>query len=374
VTRLSSSSFALVALAAFTLAGCGFDADLSPSHVRADGSVPVRETLPSAADAGAADAGEADGAIADAAVDAGPVMPSLSFASPMDGADVPRDGVLGHEWAAVIPLRVDATGVVSVEYWAEDSVRLGEATSAPWELVARFRGEGPRSVVARGLDADGVELVRDEVSFTITPPSTPDCHSMLDALGLNWAPADAARGVTDPVRVQPVIAGVGFRYYYDDAPRALFMDCALAPRLHELAQLVRAYGYDEIVHIGIYNYRCIGGGDPDVDGCRASQHAFAHAIDIAGIGMADGSVYDSLETDWVITEGPTCPGSPITDADRELHELACAMFEDRVFEIVLTPNYNSAHRNHFHVDMTEGSMFIGESVHGVDSPFAISDD
>ncbi|NOY93324.1 MAG: extensin family protein, partial [Deltaproteobacteria bacterium] len=293
--------------------------------------------------------------------------------SPLGGASLPRDGVLGHEWAAEVSLRVAAEGVSRVEYWAEDSVLLGEATAAPWALVARFRGEGPRSVVARGLDADGVELVRDEVSFTIGPPSAPDCHSMLDALGLDWAPADAARGITDPVRVQPVIAGVGFRYYYDDAPRALFMDCALAPRLYELAQLVAAYGYDEIVHIGIYNYRCIGGGDPDVDGCRASQHAFAHAIDIAGIGMADGSAYDSLETDWVITPGPTCPGAPASDADRELHELACAMHEDGIFQIVLTPNYNDAHRGHFHVDMTEGSMFIEDSVHGVDSPFAISD-
>ena len=33
---------------------------------------------------------------------------------------------------------------------------------------------------------------------------------------------------------------------------------------------------------------------------------------------------------------------------------------------MLTPNYNAAHRNHFHVDMTDGSMFIGYSVAGVD--------
>ena len=38
------------------------------------------------------------------------------------------------------------------------------------------------------------------------------------------------------------------------------------------------------------------------------------------------------------------------------------MYENRIFNIVLTPNYNSAHDNHFHVDLTEGSNFIGSSV------------
>jgi len=355
----------------FAATGCAFDADLSASDLpRADASVAVRGV-----DAGASfDGATPDSGAPDAELDAGPVLPTLSFEQPMDGATLPRDGVLGHEWAAEVPLRVSATGVARVEYWAEDSASLGGVDADPWALVARFRGEGPRRVVARGLAADGTELVRDEVSFTIGPPTLGDCHAMLDALGLDWAPADPARGVTDPVRVQPVIAGVGFRYYYDDAPRALFMDCPLAPRLHELAELVAAYGYDELVHIGIYNYRCIGGGDPDVDGCRASQHAFAHAIDIAGIGMADDTIYDSIETDWIITSGATCPGTPASDADRELHDLACALHGDGVFEIVLTPNYNSAHRNHFHVDMTSGSMFIGDTAQGIDSPFTPNDD
>ena len=90
--------------------------------------------------------------------------------------------------------------------------------------------------------------------------------------------------------------------------------------------------------------------------------------------MADGSVYDSIETDWVISGGATCPGAPVDDADRELHELACALHEEPVFEIVLTPNYNADHRNHFHVDMTPGSNFIGDVVSGIDSPFTPNDD
>jgi hypothetical protein len=54
-------------------------------------------------------------------------------------------------------------------------------------------------------------------------------------------------------------------------------------------------------------------------------------------------------------------------ADRVLHEVACAMWTEEIFQIVLTPDYNDAHRNHFHVDLTAGSMFIGSSApSGVD--------
>jgi hypothetical protein len=33
-----------------------------------------------------------------------------------------------------------------------------------------------------------------------------------------------------------------------------------------------------------------------------------------------------------------------------------------VWNIVLTPNYNADHRNHFHVDLTPGSDFIERRV------------
>ena len=147
----------------------------------------------------------------------------------------------------------------------------------------------------------------------------------------------------------------------------MIMDCSLAPRLAALADLVLPMGIDEVIHIGIYNYRCIGGGDPDVDGCTPSMHAYARAIDLHAFGLAGSSVEYSTETDWVIASGSDpCPIASFSEADRVLKEIACSLWSERVFQIVLTPNYNAAHRNHFHVDLTEGSMYIGASVEGVD--------
>jgi len=301
-------------------------------------------------------------------VDAGvPVDPAVAFVQPTEGATFPRDGVLGHEWAADVMVALEVAGVHHVELRLVDDTRLGTLEGAPWETVLQLLGEGERTLVAVGLDADGVELARDEVGILVTAPTDDSCHAMLDALELDWEAAGATRGIDDPVRVQPIIDDTAFRYVSNDEPTAMLMDCSLAPRLHELVQLTEPYGIDEVIHIGIYNYRCIGGGDPDVDDCTPSQHAYAKAIDIHAFGLEGTERTYSTEVDWVIREDiDVCPGMPVGEADRVLHELACAMWAEGVFHIVLTPDYNAAHRNHFHVDLTAGSMFIGETVTGVD--------
>lgn len=341
-----------------SLSGCQ-GVDLSPSRAPSPaGSVGV--TLPgeSPRDGGGADDA---GMREDAAVAA-----SVTIDAPADGASFVRDVVEASEWVARVSFSVTSTGVASVELVADTDFPLGTVDAAG-ELTYAFHGDGVRVVDAIGRDASGTEVARDTISITITPPADTGCHAMLDALGLDWAVAGPTRGIVDPVRVQPLIHGVSYRYVENASPTAMLMACDLAPRLARLSDLVSEYGIDEVIHIGIYNYRCIGGGDPDVDGCTPSQHARARAIDLHAFGLAGSDVEYSTETDFVITRrSDTCPMAYSSEADRVLKELACRMYEDRIFEIVLTPNYNADHRNHFHVDMTEGSMFLGESVAGVD--------
>jgi hypothetical protein len=71
---------------------------------------------------------------------------------------------------------------------------------------------------------------------------------------------------------------------------------------------------------------------------RRSQHATANAIDIAGFRLADGRTVSILR-DW----GRDTPqGRFLADARDE----AC-----RFFNVVLSPNYNALHANHFHLDL-----------------------
>lgn len=69
-----------------------------------------------------------------------------------------------------------------------------------------------------------------------------------------------------------------------------------------------------------------------------SQHATASALDIAGFRLADGRTISVLK-DW-----------PKDNADarflRQARDGACDMFS-----VVLSPDYNAAHRNHFHLDV-----------------------
>jgi hypothetical protein len=71
---------------------------------------------------------------------------------------------------------------------------------------------------------------------------------------------------------------------------------------------------------------------------RLSQHAAANALDIAGFRLADGRRISVLK-DW---KGEGDDGRFL----RLVRDGAC-----KNFNTVLSPEYNAAHRNHFHLDM-----------------------
>ncbi len=94
----------------------------------------------------------------------------------------------------------------------------------------------------------------------------------------------------------------------------------------------------QIETMGTYNCRNIAGTS------RRSGHATADAIDISAFVLADGRRI-SLVNHW--TNG--------TPAERQflrtVHASAC-----KRFGMVLGPDYNTAHRDHFHLEETAGSI------------------
>lgn len=74
-----------------------------------------------------------------------------------------------------------------------------------------------------------------------------------------------------------------------------------------------------------------------------SRHASADALDIAGFRLADGRTVSVLK-DW-----------PKQSQDaaflRQVRDGAC-----EAFSVVLSPDYNAAHRNHFHVNVGRWSV------------------
>lgn len=167
------------------------------------------------------------------------------------------------------------------------------------------------------------------------------CLSTLGRTDLPHAPAPdrplrQGCGYRDAVRVDPT--GLGSRDSFVvtcgvAAAWVLFLRHAVQPAAREhLGQEVA-----RVETLGTYNCRDIGGGLGEALR-RRSQHATANAIDVSGFVLADGRRVTLLR-DW---QGD--------DADarflRAVRDGAC-----RFFRVVLGPDYNAAHADHFHLDM-----------------------
>ena len=93
-------------------------------------------------------------------------------------------------------------------------------------------------------------------------------------------------------------------------------------------------GVSRVIHSGSYACRNIN----HRVGGRRSEHATANALDVSGFVLSDGTRVTVVQ-DWR-------DGARRSAFLRELHANAC-----RFFDVVLGPDYNEAHRDHFHLDM-----------------------
>ncbi|HEY5927478.1 MAG TPA: extensin family protein [Kofleriaceae bacterium] len=281
---------------------------------------------------------------------------ALSFVSPAPGSSHMRDQ-LAASGALVAPIgvEVDVGGDVARVAISANDVVLGDL--ADEKLAAELAQSGAVTLTATAFAADGAELLTASVDVTVTDPTVADCKGWLDLYQLDYTTGPANQGIADPITVTLPLNGVAFRYSTNTSQRkTLYGDCTLMKSLAEAAPIVRAHDVTEIVDIGIYNYRCIDQSMTPPN-CTMSQHAYAKAIDIAELVTSDGTHYSVLN-DWVIDTMATCAADTSNDKDAFLHTVICELKAARVWNIVLTPNYNTAHRNHFHVDLTKDSDFI----------------
>jgi hypothetical protein len=302
----------------------------------------------------------------------------LAITAPAAGQVFVREQVSPDaQVVAMVALRAQASEDVAVVEWRSEDDRVMAAVGAPYESAQPFIGDGMRRVVAVARAADGAELARTDVTFTVQAGKI-SCRQILESVGIKYTVGPANKGVADPVTVTPPLGGIDY-FSYGSATRrqTFFMDCTLAVALHKLGRALKPKGVVAIEDIGVYNYRCIGGGNPDTDSCEPSQHAYAKGIDIHELRGSDGATYN-VETDFVIDPDSekTCSAATSNAKDKFLHESACLMKSLDIFNIILTPNYNAAHRNHFHVDLTTGSNYINAAspdAFGVDPPLALDD-
>lgn len=173
----------------------------------------------------------------------------------------------------------------------------------------------------------------------------PACRRALDKAGVRYtalAPLSEENGkcgYEDAVRF-----GAGGARRIRLAPSDLGMSCPVAAALTvwewEVVQPAaqRHFGQKvaEIEHFGSYNCRRMY----NREGASWSEHATADAVDIAAFRLADGTRI-TLVGDW------EAKGSKARFL-RDVRDGACG-----AFSTVLSPDYNAAHRDHFHLDQAK---------------------
>jgi hypothetical protein len=171
-----------------------------------------------------------------------------------------------------------------------------------------------------------------------------ECRALLRAADIRYTvlppvPAQGQCGYADGVRFVP-----GGARTIAFSPASLGVSCPVAAALavwewnivQPAAQKHFGKQVVAIEHFGSYSCRRIYGrssGD-------WSEHATADAIDVAAFRLSDGTRISVLR-DW----------SKGGEKARFLHAVrtgAC-----RLFSTVLSPDYNAAHRDHFHLDQAK---------------------
>lgn len=109
----------------------------------------------------------------------------------------------------------------------------------------------------------------------------------------------------------------------------------------EIDRLAQKY-FDQTVtaiyHAGTYSCRRQRGNNSGA----WSEHAFANAFDVTGFQLSDGRVISVLKH-W--------------DGDNDERRFLRAVRDEacQIFRVTLSPDYNAAHADHFHVDMGPSS-------------------
>nr|WP_246587083.1 extensin family protein [Stakelama flava] len=177
------------------------------------------------------------------------------------------------------------------------------------------------------------------------------CRALLTRAGVDYAVMPARKGehcgYSDRVRIRPGGASpIRFR------PAGLGTSCPVAAALvmwewNGLQPAAQRYFGTKVVairHLGSYSCRRMYGR-----GSGAwSEHATADAVDVAGFVLADGREVSVLR-DW--------------KGDGENAAFLHAVRDDAcdLFATVLSPDYNNAHRDHFHLDQAERGALGGRA-------------
>jgi hypothetical protein len=183
--------------------------------------------------------------------------------------------------------------------------------------------------------------------------SPAECLAELDRLHVPYKKEPDQSGIATPIRLTGPVGGVLYRGQgrNPDATPFTLLDCRMALALLELSAILRKHDVVEVSHYSIHRPHHRG---KTVGSGGRTGHRGGMAIDLAHLKLADGTAISVLKDFKGRRRKPVCgpkadPGS--TPAAKMLREIVCEADERRLFNVLLTPNHDYAHRNHFHMEV-----------------------
>lgn len=234
------------------------------------------------------------------------------------------------------------------------SLALGACAALSWPGGASARGS---RFVTEPAD---IEATR---AFRYAQLSSADCLAELDARGVPYELQGPTKRVETPLRFTGPIRGVTFRPtarpQLDSTAPAAIADCRLALAIDDLAAVLQKHGVVAAEYLSMYRPP-VGRSALIPPGRR---HPSALAIDLATIKTDAGKVY-SVRFDFHGRVGAQTCGEKAAKPTRDTpgarlwRSITCELAEKRSFNLLLTPNHDWGHRDHFHMEVRTGIRWM----------------
>ena len=168
-----------------------------------------------------------------------------------------------------------------------------------------------------------------------------DCYSELDRRGVTFERVKRT-GIARGVEITGPLGGV----LWTAVDRTLVIDCSLAVSLDEMGKYLRELGVEKVLFSSAYSRRNVRGTK------RPSKHSYGLAVDVHGFVVgALGTLAVAKDYEQGLGDDVDCVGQPLTEGGAVLRIMQCQLVRSGLFHLVLSPDYDDAHHDHFHLEV-----------------------
>lgn len=177
------------------------------------------------------------------------------------------------------------------------------------------------------------------LSTTASADPLGNCYDELDARHISYKKTKKP-GIAKAVEVTGTLGGITVT---GETP--LVIDCSLVVSLDEAGKYILALGLENAHFASAYSRRNVRGTN------HPSKHSFGLAIDISSFTGNDlGTLRIDKDYEQGLGDAIDCVGLPMTQGGAVLKVLQCQLVRSGLFHLVLSPDYDDAHHDHFHLE------------------------